>query len=147
MIDQSVLDATAGLSDLDVVTRTLDGEAGDQGVKGQQGVGNTLMRRAALQWQRETTVRGVCLHHEQYSCWLPGRDFERITAPDYVAPQGCVLVAKMVLDGSLGDITQGATHYFDDSIEPPVWADPARFTVKIGRLNFYNLGPAQAPSS
>ena len=127
------------LSDEDVVIRTLDGEAGNQGYQGMQGVGCVIQNRVILKWQCEVRPRSVCLHRLQFDCWLPGKDYQRITAPDYVAPDGAIIIADLVLKGILPDITNGATHYFDDSIAPPAWAYPAKFTVKIMRLNFYNL--------
>ena len=135
------------LDDEEIVGRTIDGEAGGEGYAGQQGVGDVIQERVVLNWQKETTPRGVCLHHMQFDCWLPGRDRNRILADDYVMPSQIRVIAQMVLKGTLDDITQGATHYFDDSIKPPSWAAPNKFTVKIGRLNFYNLAPTQAASS
>jgi spore germination cell wall hydrolase CwlJ-like protein len=129
------------LTDLQIVARTLDGEAGNQGYAGQQGVANVIQNRIVLVWQGETTARGVCLHRLQFDCWSPGVDRNRIMASGYIPPSQCLLIARTALNGTLTDITQGATHYFDDSIEPPIWAAPARFTVKIGSLNFYNLNP------
>ena len=127
------------LTDEQIVARTLDGEAGNQGINGLTAVGCVIQNRTMLCWQNEITPRGVCLHKEQFDCWLPGRDLDRITAPDYVEPPECLMLADQILKGILTDITMGATHYFDDSIAAPFWAGPGKFTVKIGRLNFYNL--------
>ncbi len=102
---------TDALSDQQIVARTLDGEAGDQGYAGQQGVANVIMKRAELGWQGETTLRGVCLHPEQFDCWIPGKDRSRIMAPGYVEPPQCMLIAGMALKGTLRDITGGADSY------------------------------------
>lgn len=127
---------TSDLSDLEVVAKTLDGEAGNQGEQGQRAVANVVMRRAALGWQGERTPRGVCLHPEQFSCWLGGHDTDRIMASDNPS---CVTIAQLALAGSLADITDGATHYYDTSISPPYWAENEIPCAKIGDLVFYNL--------
>lgn len=44
-----------------------------------------------------------------------------------------------VVDRGEEDPTGGATHYFDDSIPAPAWADPSKLTIKIGRFSFYRL--------
>lgn len=36
-------------------------------------------------------------------------------------------------------LTFNSDHYFDDSIQTPSWADPAKATVTIGRLRFFRL--------
>lgn len=130
---------TDALTDVQVVARTLDGEAGNQSVECQTAVGNVIQNRANLAWQGEKTARGVCLHHLQFDCWLAGSDRDRIMEVDYIAPLQCTIIANQVVERLLVDNTNGATHYFDDSIAPPSWADPSCFTVKFGKLNFYNL--------
>lgn len=47
--------------------------------------------------------------------------------------------AQYIFDGSVADITNGATLYYDDSIQfPKSWnRDKVIFTAKIGRLNFF----------
>ncbi len=44
-----------------------------------------------------------------------------------------------IMDNDIPDNTKNSDHYFDLSIQPPKWARPECFTVKIGRLNFYRL--------
>ena len=106
MIDVSTL------TDVQVISRTLDGEAGNQGQNGQQGVGSVIQNRVNLKWQGETTARGVCLHHEQFDCWIPGDPSHiRITADDYVENLQCTAIAIQVLAGTLPDNTNGADSY------------------------------------
>ena len=133
------MDDTDSLSDLQIVSRTLDGEAGNQSYAAKQAVANVIQNRTALKWQNETTERGVCLHRKQFDCWLPGRDRDRIMSQNYTENTDCLVIAKMALNGTLVDITDGATHYYDDSIKPPYWENPEKMTVKIDRLTFYDL--------
>ena len=130
---------TDQIPDLNIVALTLCGEAESGGYVLMQGVGSTIQKRTVLHWQHETTSRGVCLHFEQYSCWLPGRDRNRIMAPDFVIPDTALVIAGMILNQTLPDNTDGSTSYFDDSISPPTWATQDKFRVKIDTLNFYDL--------
>lgn len=44
-------------------------------------------------------------------------------------------IAGSVIARDIPDPTKGATHYYDDSINPPFWADD--FKIKIENLNFF----------
>ncbi len=46
------------------------------------------------------------------------------------------LTAKVVV-GEDDDLTNGASHYYADSIAKPDWAEKMTQTAKIGRHNFY----------
>lgn len=48
-------------------------------------------------------------------------------------------VAEDVMAGTVQSKAQGATHYFDDSISAPNWAQADKFIARIGRLNFYRV--------
>lgn len=127
------------MSDLNIVALTLCGEAESLGYVGMQGVGSTIQKRTILNWQHETTARGVCLHFEQYSCWLQGPDRNRIMAPDFVIPDTAIAIANMILTQTLPDNTNGGTHYYDNSISPPYWTEGLAPTAFIGTLIFYDL--------
>lgn len=49
----------------------------------------------------------------------------------------CCALADLIFDGGEADISEGATHYFADSIPPPKWAEEMKMTVKIGHHTFY----------
>lgn len=132
------------LSDREVIARTLDGEAGNQGLDGLQGVGSVILTRVNLRWQGETTARGVCLHHSQFSCWLPGPDYDRITADDYVAPQACLNIADQILAGTLPDNTNGADSY-EVTGTRAYWAKGLEPSKVIGSQSFY-VTRAKAPN-
>jgi spore germination cell wall hydrolase CwlJ-like protein len=127
------------LSDLEVVARTISGEADNQTYPAKQGVGSTILKRVQLQWQHETTARGVCLHPEQYDCWLPGADYDRIMSPDIVEDpcyQDCLMIAQAVLDGTLQDNTNGADSY-ENTNAGAYWAKGLTPTAVIDGLSFY----------
>ena len=127
-----VLD-TDQFSEEEIFAKTLDGEAANQGRIGQQAVANTIMRRVALQWQGETTVRGVCLRRKQYSCWNPGQDRDRIMKE--TNPQ-CLLIAQLAMAGSLSDLTAGADSYIVRDT-PCYWAKGLMPVASIGVHDFY----------
>lgn len=124
------------LTDQQIVARTLDGEAGNQGMNGLTGVGCVIQTRTMLNWQNEMTPRGVCLHREQFSCWLPGADLNRITAPNYVEPPQCMMLADQILKGILTDITGGADSY-EVTGTGAYWAKGLTPTRVIGQQSFY----------
>lgn len=127
---------TDSLSDLDIIARTLDGEAGNQGYIGLAAVGSVILTRVKLAWQGETTARGVCLHPKQLDCWLPGPDRDRIMAPDYVVYDLENSVAQMVLDGSLPDSVNGADSYIVTGT-PCYWAENLTPVAVVGKQSFY----------
>jgi N-acetylmuramoyl-L-alanine amidase len=51
--------------------------------------------------------------------------------------EDCCEIAESVWNGGDFDLTQGATHYFADSIDMPEWAKSMTFLVKIGHHSFY----------
>lgn len=54
--------------------------------------------------------------------------------PEFVT---CYEVADSIWNGGDFDLTQGATHYFADSIAMPDWAKAMTFIIKIGHHSFY----------
>ena len=91
-------------------------------------------------------LRLVILQPRQFSCFHPGDpNCAKLLRPlDYEPAavwQRCLDAAQQALDdGDQPDtLTLNSDHYFDDSLQPPSWADPAKQTVLIGRLRFYRL--------
>jgi spore germination cell wall hydrolase CwlJ-like protein len=135
--------------DLDTAVRTAWGEARGEGDAGLRMVLWVVRNRVEIDlgkdgrpdWWGEG-VAAVCLKPLQFSCWnladpnrakllrLPSWD------PAYIHIEA---IARGVFDGEIEDETGGATHYFSDAIAPPPWADPARFTRKIGHHLCYRL--------
>ena len=56
--------------------------------------------------------------------------------PDPIFEECCEL-ADTIFDDKDFDLTQGATHYFADSIPMPSWAASMTPTVKIGHQTFF----------
>ncbi|MBI4479423.1 MAG: cell wall hydrolase [Acidobacteria bacterium] len=94
----------------------------------------------------EENLRRVILKPQQFSCFLESDpNYPKILHPlDYEPPavwQRCLDAAQQALAtaGEPDALTLNSDHYFDDSLQPPSWADPAKQTVLIGRLRFYRL--------
>lgn len=49
----------------------------------------------------------------------------------------CYKIAGQILNRKILDPTNGANHYFDDSIAAPTWATKKNFIIKIDTINFY----------
>jgi len=74
-------------------------------------------------------IRNQC----QFSWYCDGKSDEPVDSPTWL---NSLLVARDVVQGKYGDITEGATHYHSDSIYP-YWADSLNQTVIINNHIFY----------
>lgn len=123
---------------IDILGVTIWREARGEGLPGMTAVYHVIMNRATAKgrngWPQEPEK--VCLQPWQFSCWNTN-DPQRALYPVPNDPQ--YLEAQSICNLNPPDPTGGATAYFDESIKPPVWAMPEKFTVEIGRLRFYKL--------
>ena len=126
---------TDQFSDLEIFAKTLDGEAGNQGYEGQQCVAEVIMQRVALHWQGETTIRGVCLHHNQFSCWNSGTNPDRDRIMKSTDEQ-CLTIAGMFLRGFTSNYTKGADSYIVRGTDC-YWADGLEPVYSRGAHDFY----------
>lgn len=132
-------------NDLEVLFGTIDGEAENQPVIGQIGVGCSIATRAKMAAQHshfgDGTIKGACLAHDQYSCWLPGPDHDRIMAIDLdnLSPIQIQIMglAQQIIAGTIDDPTNSATHYYAKSIPGPAWLVGARFHALLGDQLFW----------
>ena len=134
--------------DLDVLARTVYGEARGEGLDGQVAVAWVIVNRTT-HGQRfgGPAIVGVCLRPYQFSCWNaddPNLDVIRSASVEQPAFMQCFGVACLVLAGALPDPTMGATHYFADSIKAPKWVAGMEPRAKIGAHNFFLEGGLRA---
>ena len=127
--------------DIDILARTAWGEARGSGATGMQAVLNVIVNRhKSAAWYRAETLAGTALKAYQFSVWLPGdpnyAKVTNVTENDAVFRTALGL-AKAAVDGTLPDITGGATHYYAKSISPPAWAVGAVRTADIGGHLFF----------
>lgn len=139
---------TNGIDDrsLDILTKTLWGEARGEPYKGLVAVAHVILNRARKPGWWGSSIETVCLKQWQFSCWnksdpnyaylsglkaIPGRDYVR-----------CRDAALAAVQGHETDPTGGATHYYATALRnPPAWARGAKMTVAIGGHVFFKDVP------
>lgn len=131
---------------LDILARTLWGEARGESDKGLVAVAWVIRNRSDNPSWWGSSIETVCLKPKQFSCWnssdpnyqflaglksIPGRDYVRMRE-----------AAVSVIDGHQPDPTYGATHYHAKSMRNyPAWVRKATMTVVIGGHVFYRDVP------
>ena len=126
--------------DIDVLARTVWGEARGEPRAGQVAVAHVILNRASQGGWWGDTVAKVCLHKYQFSAWLendPNRaKMEALTGEETTFRQ-CLSIAAGVLGGIHADPTGGANHYHTKKVKPD-WAT-AEPIADIGAHLFYAL--------
>lgn len=131
---------------IDVLARTLWGEARGEGTDGMQAVANVIQNRVAVAEKRGTFWWGnniiqVCQKPYQFSCWNRSdpnfRKLQSVGEEDVYFATALRLARRAVI-GALTDITNGATHYHADTITP-YWARGKEPCAVVGRHIFYIL--------
>jgi N-acetylmuramoyl-L-alanine amidase len=132
--------------DIDILARTMWGEARSEGALGMQAVAHVVMNRLkksnagnGYNWGRSIT--DICLFPWQFSAWNkgdPNRDrMLKVTEADPKFAEA-KRIARMVVSGQLADITGGADHYHTTAVKPS-WKDANKKTAQIGTHVFYNI--------
>lgn len=131
---------------VDVLARTLWGEARGEGTKGMEAVACVVQNRVAAAKARKgfwwgNDIIAVCQKPFQFSCWN-GNDPQR---PKVVAVTArnihfatAIRVARRCVYGGIADITGGATHYHTLDIMPH-WTRGVQPVAIIGHHMFYRL--------
>ena len=113
-------------SDRDLLAKTLQAEAGNQGLGGMLAAGSVIMNRTQTPGYG-SGLRGVILKPGQFSAWNSltgyaggeqGQDMLNMR-PSAAAYQA----ADKLLTGDYQDQTGGATHYYNPSISNPKWGE------------------------
>jgi RHS repeat-associated protein len=125
--------ACISASDKDFLARTIYGEARGENEQTKEAVGWTIRNRAD---EKDRSIEEVVTQPYQYSAWSPSDpNYAAVTDPekhssgnpiDRQAWEDSLRIAENILNApKANDPTQGATHYYDDSISAPSWTDPA----------------------
>ena len=107
------------------------------GTPGMQSVLNVLQNRAT---HRGTSVYAEAVRRLQFSSMTAPGDPNLILYPLDGDPQWAMalILAGQMSDGTLTDITGGATSYYADSMTtPPYWAASMTPTVEISGQKFF----------
>ncbi len=136
------------LSEVEVLARTLYGEARGEELAGIEAVASVILNRVAFAKRRGrywwgNDVKSVCLKPAQFSCWNandPNRKKLLALSPRDPAYRLCKRIAKRAVAGELSDQTDGATHYHTHAVDP-FWARGHVPVAEIGNHLFYkNIG-------
>lgn len=130
-----------------MLARTIWGEARSEPFVAQAGIVWSIKNRLALPKKYGATLQEVCLRPGQYDCWHPATPNSpnwidwlatiNASGPKYESLRISVQAAW----NSENDPTDGATHYYTDTIKPPYWVAVSTFTVRLGRELFYKGVP------
>ena len=132
--------------EIDVLARTLWGEARGEGTAGMKAVACVILNRVKVAQARGSYWWGnniiqVCQKPYQFSCWnRSDPNFRKLQAVDssdlYFAT--AQRMARRALSGALADITDGSTHYHAVGITP-YWTKNETPVTTLGRHIFFRL--------
>lgn len=140
---------TAKAREIDLLARTVYGEARGETSTGQQAVMSTILNRVKKGGWYGATVEDVVLKPYQFSCWNAktvgttnktelsnyNQMINATVDSDFIFAYLHQL-ATTALNEGLHDYSGGATHYHAKSIKP-YWADRLTKTAEIGNHVFY----------
>lgn len=132
--------------EIDVLARTLWGEARGEGSTGMEAVASVILNRVEVAKRRGhywwgNKIIQVCQKPYQFSCWnKQDPNFKKLIAvtADDMHFATAQRVARRALLGFIKDTTGGATHYHSLAILPQ-WAKDQKPTARIGHHIFYRL--------
>jgi len=109
------------LNDRELLAKTLQAEAGNQGLGGMLAVGSVIRNRMA----QGGSLSDVILAPAQFSAWnkvtgaVGGEQGQDMSAVN--PSKDAYAAADAILSGNAPDVTGGATHYYNPSISNPAW--------------------------
>jgi hypothetical protein len=112
-------------SNRDLLAKTLQAEAGNQGLGGMMAIGSVIANRLG----QGQSWRDVILAPGQFSAWnkvtgyAGGEQGQDMTALEPSAD--AYAAADAILSGDFVDVTGGATHYYNPEISQPNWGASA----------------------
>lgn len=127
---------------VDVLARTVWGEARSDGRAGMEAVASVVLNRARHPRWWGTDVLSVCLDPWQFSCWNQADpNLPKLSAVDDrdAAFQLALLVAHDAVNGVLADPTGGADSYYEIGTRAPSWAVRSKWTRNILGHAFYRV--------
>lgn len=125
---------------IDVLARTVYGEARGEPVRGMEAVAAVVMNRVARPGWWGDDILSVCLRPAQFSCWNPSdpnRAVIEAAAPTDPVFAACLRISRRAAAGVLPDPVVGATHYHNRDAWPR-WARGKAPCAEVGRHLFYN---------
>ena len=128
--------------EIDTMARTAWGEARGEGAQGMQAVLNVIMNRVKKGGWWGATPAEVCKKKSQFSCWNSNDpNYPKLLAVDSSDSnfRTALILAEAAYNGTLPDITGGATNYLalGSLSSVPSWAKGMTQTAQIGNHTFY----------
>jgi len=130
---------------LDVLARTIYGEARGEGIPERAAVASVILNRAKIGGWWGNTIAEVCRFPWQFSCWnIRDPNLEKLKSVTSAQPVflECWVIAELAIAECLKDKTGGATHYMTaarrDKGWPKDWGDPQEPSAVIGAHIFFN---------
>ena len=132
--------------EVDVLARTIFGEARGEPIDGMEAVASVVINRARISEKKGrywwgNGIIGVCQKAYQFSCWnKTDPNYQRLinVTEENIHFVTSLRIARRAVIGALKDKTKGATHYHADYVSP-YWARGEEPTIIIGRHIFYKL--------
>ncbi len=132
--------------DLDILSRTLYGEARGEYIQGGPAaliaVANVIVNRWRRGGKYGKTLTEVCLKPKQFSCWNQGDPNRTLIQQEDLEMdllfKLCGKVARKVTKGIWPDLTRDSDHYHATSCKPS-WARAEKVKLHLGRHVFYKL--------
>ncbi len=132
--------------EIDVLARTIFGEARGEPVEGLEAVANVVLNRVKVAQKRGrywwgNNVISVCQKPYQFSCWNKNDpSYQRLinVTNKNIHFATALRIARRAVIGALPDRTKGATHYHADYVSP-YWAVGEKPVKTIGRHIFFKL--------
>lgn len=126
--------------DIDIMARTIWGEARGEILEGKVAVALVIRNRAEKGGWWGDSITKVCLKPWQFSAWNqndPNREkLLQVTIEDDDFKK-CLYATALVLGHIVPDFTQGSTHYHTLKISPK-WKEGKTEVITIGNHAFYN---------
>ena len=127
--------------DIDVLARTLYGEARGEPHEGKLLVGHVIKNRWRTGYRRKETIEEVCTDPWQFSCWNendPNRKkLMEISLADPVF-RACYRAALEVVDDDYAPFPKTTRHYYAKYIDEPFWAKDHDPVMQFGVHKFYD---------
>lgn len=129
--------------DIQILAKTIYGEAKNQNISVMEAIANTILNRVRLSQNGINTwwgnnIREVCLKPAQFQCWERPSETPEINSSDDAIYQICHRIAVRAVKGLLKDNTHGGLYYHDIN-DHPKWAYAGVPCAQIGSLLFYDI--------
>ena len=127
---------------LDIMSRTVYGEARGEGKDGWVAVAWVIKNRASKPGWWGHDVISVCLKPMQFDCWNsndPNSSAVASVDSSNSVFAAITAVCDDVINGTIPDPTHGATYYYVTGMHhPPAWANGKTPCAVIGHQSFFN---------